>query len=50
MSYLVTDMSTCICAAAQNEGNQIVICDNDKTVPFSNFKRYYGKTTEDLYD
>ncbi len=42
-------MSTCICAAVQNEGNQIMIYDNYKTSPFSSFKRYYGKITKDLH-
>ncbi len=48
--YLVPDMSTCICAAAENERNQILIRNHENVSPFSSFDRYYGKIIEDFHE
>jgi len=42
--YLITDSTTCICEAAENEENQLQVFYDNKTIPFHNFRWYYGKT------
>ncbi len=48
--YLTTDMSTCICEAAENEGNQLQVFYDKKTIPFRNFRFYYGKIIEHPFE
>jgi hypothetical protein len=42
---LVADI-TSICEAAEKEGNQLQVFSYSKTVPFCNFRQYYGKNIE----
>lgn len=48
--YLISDMSTCICEAAENGRNQLQVFSHNKIVPFHNFNWYYGKTIEHSFE